>query len=73
MDDSAKSPEEPIVNGRTVEERLASSEDGYHSNSLECQTVSPKRYKALRAMVKAGLSTDEIIERIKAQYATRQS
>lgn len=54
-----------------TEERLALLGRGYHNNRLEGQVIKPERYEAIRAMIKAGLSSDEICARIVGHYTER--
>lgn len=57
--------------GRTVSERLALLDQGYHNNRLEGQIVDPGRRAAIKAMVRAGKSSDEICSSIVAHYASK--
>lgn len=57
-----------LVDGLTVEERLEGLEFGRHNCRLEGLKLPPAEQEQLRSWVRQGLTTEEMIARVKAEY-----
>lgn len=59
---------EKLVDGQTVEENLEGLEFGFHNCRLEGLKLPPVEQEQLRSWVRQGLTTEEMIARVKAEF-----
>ncbi|PKN07083.1 MAG: hypothetical protein CVU73_14745 [Deltaproteobacteria bacterium HGW-Deltaproteobacteria-8] len=59
-------PLNTVVEGATIAERLWRLEQGFHTNRLEGQPVPAEDQALLRALFRAGCTSDEALAKFKA-------
>lgn len=56
-----------------TEEMLDGLEFGFHNNRLEGLELPKEEHEKLRAWVRQGLTVEEMIARVRAEYAGKES
>lgn len=59
-----------IVDGLTIAKRLEGSEFGLHNCRLEGLELPSEEQEILRSWIRQGLTVEEMIARVKAEYAS---